>query len=50
MTEVAFHFNVPQTLPDVCRLLRKAVNAGAKVLVVGDAGVLATLEIGRAHV
>ena len=44
MTEVAFHFNVPQTLPYVCRLLRKAVNAGAKVLVVGDAGVLATLD------
>ena len=44
MTEVAFHFNVPQTLPYVCRLLRKAVNTGARVQVVGDAAVLAALD------
>lgn len=44
MTEVAFHFNVAQTLPYVCRLLRKAVNAGTRVQVVGAAAVLATLD------
>lgn len=44
MTEVAFHFNVPQTLPYVCRLLRKAVNTGARVQVVGNAALLADLD------
>lgn len=44
MTEVAFHFNVPQALPYVCRLLRKAVNAGARVLVTGQPEVLHALD------
>lgn len=44
MTEIAFHFNVPQTLPYVCRLLRKAVNAGSRVLVTGPSEVLDTLD------
>lgn len=44
MTEVAFHFNVDQTLPYVCRLLRKAVNTGARVLVTGEAETLRALD------
>jgi DNA polymerase-3 subunit chi len=36
MTEVAFHFNVPQFTAYACRLLRKASQAGAKVAVVAD--------------
>lgn len=34
MTEVAFHFGAPDKVAYVCRLLRKAVGAGAKVVVV----------------
>ncbi len=44
MTEVAFHFNVPDKMAYVCRLLRKAVNAGAKVAVIGDEPTLAALD------
>jgi len=44
MTEIAFHFNVPQALPYVCRLLRKAVNAGSRVLVTGPSVLLDTLD------
>ena len=44
MTEVAFHFNVPDKMAYVCRLLRKAVNAGAKVAVIGDEATLAVLD------
>lgn len=44
MTEVAFHFNVAQTLPYACRLLRKAVNAGSRVLVVGEGHMLQALD------
>lgn len=36
MNDVAFHFNVPDKQTYVCRLLRKAVNAKAKVLVLGS--------------
>lgn len=36
MTEVAFHFGAPDKLAYVCRLLRKAVGAGAKVVVVAS--------------
>lgn len=36
MTEIAFHFNMPQKLPYVLRLLRKAVQAGARVTVTGE--------------
>lgn len=35
MTEVAFHFNAPDRVAYVCRLLRKAVGTGAKLVVTG---------------
>jgi DNA polymerase-3 subunit chi len=44
MTEVAFHFNVPQYLPYACRLLRKASQARAKVTVVAQAAELKGLD------
>jgi len=34
MTEIAFHFNAPDKVVYACRLLRKAVAANAKVVVV----------------
>ena len=45
MTEVAFHFGAPDKLAYVCRLLRKAVNAGAKVLVVAPEAALPKLDV-----
>lgn len=36
MTAVAFHFNVADRRDYVCRLLRKAWRAGARVVVAGD--------------
>lgn len=44
MTEVAFHFNVPDRMAYACRLLRKAVRRGAKVVVSAPAPVLAALD------
>ena len=44
MTEVAFHFNVPDKLGYACRLLRKAAAAGSKVVVTGEPGLLRTLD------
>jgi DNA polymerase III subunit chi len=44
MTEIAFHFNAPDKLHYVCRLLRKAVNSGARLVVVGDANTLNSLD------
>jgi DNA polymerase-3 subunit chi len=44
MTEVAFHFNVPDKVGYACRLLRKATGAGAKVVVTGEPGLLQTLD------
>lgn len=44
MTDVAFHFGAPNKLDYTCRLLRKAVGSGAKVLVVADAAVLQRLD------
>lgn len=44
MTEVAFHFNVPDKLAYACRLLRKAYAAGGPVGVVGDADTLSALD------
>jgi DNA polymerase-3 subunit chi len=35
MTEVAFHFNAPDQMTYACRLLRKAVNRGTKIVVTG---------------
>ena len=44
MTEVAFHFNVPDKLGYACRLLRKAHAAGGQVGVVGPPEVLGALD------
>lgn len=48
MAEIAFHFNVGETAVDklhyACRLLRKALAAGARVMVLADAQVLAQLD------
>lgn len=44
MTEVAFHFNAPDKLAYVCRLLRKAVGAGARVVVTGESQTLRRLD------
>lgn len=40
MTEVSFHFNVPDRLGYACRLLRKAARRGARVVVSGPQPVL----------
>ena len=45
MTEVAFHFNAPDRVAYVCRLLRKAVSSGAKLLVTAPAETLAQLDL-----
>lgn len=44
MTEVAFHFNAPDKLDYACRLLRKAVAAGARVMVTGRSETLRELD------
>lgn len=44
MTEIAFHFNAPDKLAYACRLLRKAVASGAKVVVTGDEASLLSLD------
>jgi DNA polymerase-3 subunit chi len=44
MTVIAFHFNAPDRLAYVCRLLRKAVGSGAKVVVIGMAETLEQLD------
>ncbi len=44
MTEVAFHFNAPDKVGYACRLLRKAVGSGARVVVTGDAALLRELD------
>ena len=44
MTEVAFHFNAPDLLVYACRLLRKAVGSGAKVVVTGPPDTLRELD------
>jgi DNA polymerase III subunit chi len=44
MTEVAFHFNAPDKLAYACRLLRKAVGNGSKVVVTAETGVLKQLD------
>ncbi len=45
MTEIAFHFNAPDKLAYACRLLRKAVASGAKVVVTADEASLQALDI-----
>jgi DNA polymerase-3 subunit chi len=44
MTEVAFHFNAPDKLGYACRLLRKAMGTGARVIVTGDSETLRELD------
>jgi DNA polymerase-3 subunit chi len=44
MTKVSFHFNVPDRLAYVCRLLRKATRLGAGVVVVAPTSTLADLD------
>jgi DNA polymerase-3 subunit chi len=44
MTEVEFHFNVGEKLSYSCRLLRKAVTGGARLLVTGEPVQLAQLD------
>ncbi|HYW57254.1 MAG TPA: DNA polymerase III subunit chi [Polaromonas sp.] len=44
MTEVAFHFNVPDKLSYSCRLLRKAYCGGARVVVTAEPEVLSRLD------
>ena len=44
MTEIAFHFNVPDKLAYGCRLLRKAYLSGARIAVTAEAEVLAELD------
>ena len=45
MTEVAFHFNAPDKLAYACRLLRKAVGSGARVVVTADDALLHKLDV-----
>ena len=44
MTEVAFHFNAPNKLAYACRLLRKAVASGSRVVVTAEPEDLKTLD------
>ena len=44
MTDLAFHFGAPDKLAYGCRLARKAVGSGAKVLLVADADAVAQLD------
>lgn len=44
MTEVAFHFNVPDKLGYACRLVRKATGAGSRVVVTGESALLRSLD------
>ena len=44
MTEVAFHFNMPDKVAYACRLLRKASRAGNKVVVTGESTLLRSLD------
>ena len=44
MTEIAFHFNAPDKLIYACRLVRKALNSGAKLVLQADASQLQSLD------
>lgn len=44
MTEIAFHFNLPDKLAYSCRLLRKIYLSGAKVTVTAEDDLLARLD------
>ena len=45
MTELAFHFNAPDRIAYACRLLRKALASGAKVVVTGTDATLSQLDV-----
>jgi DNA polymerase-3 subunit chi len=45
MTKVVFHFNAPDRITYACRLLRKAVSSGVKVVVTGMPDTLQQLDI-----
>ena len=45
MTEIAFHFNAPDKMAYACRLLRKAVGSGARVVVTAEAQELRALDV-----
>lgn len=44
MTDIAFHFNAADPIAHACRLLRKAVGSGAKIVVLADKQTLAELD------
>jgi len=44
MTEIAFHFNAPDKVAYACRLLRKAVRAGSRLVVLGEPALLRQLN------
>ncbi len=44
MTEVSFHFNVPDRTDYTCRLVRKAIRKGARLVVTGPASALAHFD------
>ena len=44
MTAVAFHLRVPDKMGYTCRLLRKAVGKGSRLVVTGEAQTLAQLD------
>jgi DNA polymerase III subunit chi len=45
MTEITFHFNASDKVGHACRLLRKAVASGAKVVVTADSALLRDLDV-----
>jgi DNA polymerase-3 subunit chi len=45
VTELAFHFGAPDKLAYTCRLVRKAVGSGARVVVVADEDAIAQLDV-----
>lgn len=45
MTEIAFHFNLPERIGYVCRLLRKAVGQGARIHVTGPQPLLDEIDL-----
>jgi DNA polymerase-3 subunit chi len=44
MTAIEFHVNAPDKVAYACRLLRKAVGRGAKIVVTGEAEALRALD------
>lgn len=44
MTEIAFHFNAPDKLAYACRFSRKALRAGARLVIHGPVAMLAELD------